>query len=146
MKSEPEVFSIADLKKNKTTLWEGVRNYLARNNMQSMQIGDGVLFYHSSSDPSGVAGLAVISKTALPDPTQFDKKSEYFDAKATKAKPIWFCTEVKFVSQFPEVLTLAQIKADKKLSKMMVVQKGSRLSVQPVTQDEFEYIHKLGIT
>ena len=145
MKSEPDVFSIDDLKKNKTTLWEGVRNYQARNSMQSMQTGDAVLFYHSSSDPTGVAGLAVISKPAVPDPTQFDKKSEYYDPKATKEKPRWFCPEVKFVTKFPEVITLAQIKADKKLSKMVVVQQGSRLSVQPVSQEDFEYLHKLGM-
>lgn len=145
MKSEPDVFSILDLMKNKTTLWEGVRNYQARNNMQSMKIGDGVLFYHSSAEPSGVAGIAVISKTAMPDPTQFDKKSEYYDPKATKEKPIWYCPEVKFVSKFSNVLPLAEIKSDKKLKDMVVVQKGSRLSVQPVSPEHFEYIHKLGI-
>lgn len=146
MKTEPDVFSIDDLKKNKTTLWEGVRNYQARNSMQSMSIGDAVLFYHSSSDPSGVAGLAVVSRAAVPDPTQFDKKSEYFDAKALKEKPRWFCVEVKFVTKFPQIVTLAQIKADKKLSKMVVVQQGSRLSVQPVSEEDFNYIHQLGIT
>ena len=145
MKSEPDVFSIDDLKKNKTTLWEGVRNYQARNNMQSMKIGDGVLFYHSSAEPSGVAGIAVISKPAMPDPTQFDKKSEYYDPKATKEKPIWFCTEVKFISKFTNVLPLSEIKSDKKLKDMVVVQKGSRLSVQPVSAEHFEYLHKLGI-
>ena len=147
MKSEPDVFSIDDLKKNKTTLWEGVRNYQARNYMQKdMQVGDAVLFYHSSSDPSGVAGLAVISKAAVPDPTQFDKKSEYFDPKATKEKPIWFCTEVKFVTKFPSFITLEQIKKDKKLATMVVVQKGSRLSIQPVEKKDFDYLHQLGIS
>lgn len=145
MKSEPDVFSIDDLKKNKTTLWEGVRNYQARNFMMNdMQVGDAVLFYHSSSDPSGVAGVAVISKAAIPDPTQFDKKSEYFEPKATKDKPIWFCTEVKFVTKFANFIPLEQIKKDKKLAGMMVIQKGSRLSIQPVEQKDFEYIHSLG--
>ena len=145
MKTEPDVFSIDDLKKNKTTLWEGVRNYQARNHMQSMNTGDGVLFYHSSADPSGVAGLAVISKTAVPDPTQFDKKSEYFDPKATKEKPIWFCTEVKFVSKFGHFIALEELKKEKKLATMIVNQKGSRLSVQPVSFEHFEFVHQLGI-
>lgn len=145
MKSEPDVFSIDDLKKNKTTLWEGVRNYQARNYMMNdMQVGDSVLFYHSSSDPSGVAGLATISKAAIPDPTQFDKKSEYYDPKATKEKPIWFCTEVKFVSKFPNFIPLEQIKKDKKLSGMVVIQKGSRLSIQPVEQKDFDHVQQLG--
>lgn len=145
MKSEPDVFSIDDLKKNKTTLWEGVRNYQARNFMMNdMQVGDAVLFYHSSSDPSGVAGVAVISKAAVPDPTQFDKKSEYFEPKATKDKPIWFCTEVKFVTKFTNFIPLDQIKKDKKLANMMVIKKGSRLSIQPVEQKDFEHIHSLG--
>lgn len=145
MKTEPDVFSIDDLKKNKTTLWEGVRNYQARNNMQSMLVGDAVLFYHSSADPSGVAGIGVISKTAMPDPTQFDKKSEYYDPKATKEKPIWFCPEVKFVTKFAHFIPLEEIKADKKLKEMVVVQRGSRLSVQPVSAEDFEYLHQLGI-
>jgi predicted RNA-binding protein with PUA-like domain len=146
MKTEPDVFSIDDLKKNKTTLWEGVRNYQARNYMQNdMQVGDAVLFYHSSADPSGVAGLAVISKAALPDPTQFDKKSEYYDAKATQEKPIWFCTEVKFVTKFNHFIPLAELKTKKELANMVVLQKGSRLSIQPVTQKEFDFVHQLGL-
>lgn len=146
MKTEPDVFSIEDLKKNKTTLWEGVRNYQARNfMMKDMQVGDDVLFYHSNATPSGVAGVATISKAAVPDPTQFDKKSEYYDAKATKEKPIWFCTEVRFVTKFKKFIPLDMIKKDHNLTNMLVVQKGSRLSIQPVLQTEFDYIHQLGI-
>jgi len=145
MKTEPEVFSIDDLKKNKTTLWEGVRNYQARNFMKEMQVNDAVLFYHSNSKPSGVAGLATVYKTAVPDPTQFDKKSEYYDSKATLTKPIWFCTEVKFKNKFNNFISLEIIKNDKNLSGMMVVQKGSRLSVQPVSSTDFEYIYQLGL-
>lgn len=146
MKTEPEVFSITDLKKSKTSLWEGVRNYQARNFMvNDMQVGQGVLLYHSSTDPSGVAGIATVSQKAIPDPTQFDRKSAYYDPKATREKPIWFCVEVKFVTQFSHFVSLAEIKANKNLAQMMVVKKGSRLSIQPVTKDEFEYIHKLGI-
>jgi len=113
MKTEPEVFSIDDLKKNKTTLWEGVRNYQARNFMKDMQVDDRVLIYHSNSKPSGVAGLASVFKTAVPDPTQFDKKSEYFDPKASKEKPIWFCTEVKFLKKLNTFISLESIKKDK---------------------------------
>lgn len=141
MKTEPDVFSIDDLEKNKTSLWEGVRNYQARNFMlNDMQIGDKILFYHSNAKPSGIAGLANVSKTALPDPTQFDKNSEYFDPKATEEKPIWFCTEIKFIAKFNNFITLNDLKKDKHLTKMLVVKKGSRLSIQPVLQTEFDYI------
>lgn len=141
MKSEPEVFSITDLEKNGQTLWEGVRNYQARNFMMNdMSVGDEVLFYHSNAEITGVAGIATVSKAAIPDPTAFDKKSEYFEPKATKVKPIWFCVEVKFVKKFKTVVTLAEVKANKKLSKMALVQKGSRLSVQPVLPAEFKEI------
>lgn len=143
MKSEPDVFSIDNLKKDKTTLWEGVRNYQARNYMMNdMSVGDEVLFYHSSTDPSGIVGLATVSKKALPDASQFDKKSEYFDPKATKEKPIWFCVEVKYKSTFKQPLTLHQIKAIEALNTMLVIQKGSRLSIQPVTEKDFNYIVK----
>ena len=146
MKTEPEVFSIDDLRKNKKSLWEGVRNYQARNYMmKDMQVGDEVLLYHSSSDPSGVAGLATVSSKAIPDPTQFDKKSEYYDPKATKEKPIWFCVEVKFTTKFKSFIPLETLKQDSLLSDMMVIKKGSRLSIQPVSPVEFEHIHQLGI-
>jgi predicted RNA-binding protein with PUA-like domain len=143
MKSEPDVFSIDHLKKDKTTLWEGVRNYQARNYMMNdMSVGDEVLFYHSSTDPSGIVGLATISKKALPDESQFNKKSEYFDPKATQERPIWFCVEVKYKSTFKQPLTLHQIKAIEALNTMLVIQKGSRLSIQPVTEKDFNYIVK----
>ncbi len=146
MKTEPEVFSIDDLRKNKKSLWEGVRNYQARNYMmKDMQVGDDVLLYHSNSDPSGVAGLATVSSKAIPDPTQFDKKSEYYDPKATKEKPIWFCVEVKFKSKFKSFIPLEALKQDPHLSDMGVIKRGSRLSIQPVSPAEFEHIHKLGI-
>ena len=146
MKTEPDVFSIDDLRKNKKSLWEGVRNYQARNFMvKDMQVGDAVLIYHSNADPSGVAGIASISRTAIPDPTQFDKKSEYYDPKATKEKPIWFCVEVKFTTKFNSFLPLESLKQDPLLSDMMVIKKGARLSIQPVSPTEFEHIHKLGI-
>jgi predicted RNA-binding protein with PUA-like domain len=145
MKTEPDVFSIENLRKNKTTLWEGVRNYQARNYMTSMEVGDAVLFYHSSCEVPGVAGLAVVSKKAVPDPTQFDKKSEYYDAKATQEKPIWYCVEVQFVTEFNRVVSLEEIKNDKALATMLVIRKGQRLSIQPATQDEFDHIHQLSM-
>ena len=147
MKSEPDVYSIDNLEKDQTTWWEGVRNYQARNfMMQDMQIGDEVLFYHSNATPPGIAGLGQISALAAPDQQQFQKKSEYYDPKATKEKPIWFCTQVRFVKKWKNLISLEQIKADKKLAKMVVVQKGSRLSIQPVSAEDFLYIKQLAET
>lgn len=144
MKSEPDVFSIDHLKKNKTTLWEGVRNYQARNYMiNDMNPGDPILFYHSSTEPPGIAGLATVSKKAIPDPTQFDKKSEYYDPKATPDKPRWFCVEVKFQEKFSDLLTLQEIKSTPQLSEMLVIKKGQRLSIQPVTAKDYQFIVKL---
>lgn len=144
MKSEPDVFSIDQLKKDKTTPWSGVRNYQARNFMKEMSLGDEVIFYHSSADPSGAVGLAKVSKLAFPDPTQFDKRSEYFDPKASKEKPIWFCVEVAYVHTFKQLLTLSDLRHEKSLKDMVVLRKGSRLSVQPVTEKEFATVKKMG--
>lgn len=145
MKSEPEVFSIDNLKTHKTTLWEGVRNYQARNFiMNEMKPGDQVLFYHSNATPSGIAGIAEISKPAIPDPTQFDKKSEYFDPKAKKEKPIWFCVEVKYQEKFKNFIPLETLKSTNSLAEMLVIRKGQRLSIQPVNTEHFEIIKKLG--
>lgn len=143
MKSEPDVFSIDTLKKDKTTWWTGVRNYTARNNMQAMELGDLVLFYHSNAEPSGVIGIAEVSKLAAPDQLQFDKKSEYYAEKATKEKPIWFCTEIKYKSKFDHLVALDQIKHDPKLKNMALLKQG-RLSVSPVSEAEFKHICKLG--
>lgn len=141
MKSEPDVFSIDDLQKGKTTLWEGVRNYQARNFMMNdMLVGDEVLFYHSSTEVTGIAGLAKVTSEKQPDPTQFDKKSKYLDQKATKQKPIWYCVEVGFVKKFPKVITLTELKSHKELNEMLVLKRGQRLSIQPVTQKDFDWI------
>jgi predicted RNA-binding protein with PUA-like domain len=140
MKSEPSVFSIDDLAKapRGTTAWEGVRNYQARNLLRDeIAAGDEVLFYHSSADPAGVAGLARVVRGGYPDPSQFDRKSPYHDPGATPGAPRWFVVDVKFVRRFPRVVTLADLKANAALADMMVVRKGARLSVQPVTPDEF---------
>ena len=143
MKSEPDVFSIDDLARDKTTLWEGVRNYQARNfMMKDMKVGDQVLFYHSNATPSGVAGLAIVSGLAKPDASQFNKKSEYYDSKATKEKPIWFCVEVKFQKKFPLLISLDEMKKIPELTTMLVLKKGQRLSIMPVTPSEFGYFNK----
>lgn len=145
MKSEPDVYSIDQLKKDKTTWWEGVRNYQARNfMMKDMEVGDAVLFYHSNAEPPGVAGLAVVSKKAEPDKQQFDKKSEYFDPKATKEKPIWYCVQLGFDEKFKELVSLQDLRDNEKLQDMLVLAKGSRLSVQPVDKKHFEIVKKMG--
>jgi predicted RNA-binding protein with PUA-like domain len=144
MKSEPDTYSIDHLQKDQSTWWEGVRNYQARNFMaKEMNVGDEVLFYHSSTNPPGVAGRAVISKKAKADQSQFNKKSDHFDPKATQEKPIWFCTEVQFKEKFKNLITLEQIKADEKLKNMVVIQRGSRLSIQPVTEADYNHLLNL---
>jgi predicted RNA-binding protein with PUA-like domain len=145
MKSEPDVFSIQDLKRVKKSGWDGVRNYQARNFMRDgMKKGDLVLFYHSNAEPSGIAGVArVASSSAYPDPLQFDEKSDYFDKKATKEKPIWMQVDVEFVEAFPRVLSLAELKTVKALTKMPLLQKGTRLSVMPVAESEWNAILSL---
>lgn len=143
MKSEPDVFSIDDLKNKKKSGWDGVRNYQARNYMRDeMKLNDIVLFYHSSCDIPGIAGIAKVSKLSHPDPGQFDKKSEYYDPKSTIEKPRWFMVEVEFVKKLPQIISLQTLKTTKGLESMMVNQKGSRLSINPVTQEEFNIIEK----
>jgi predicted RNA-binding protein with PUA-like domain len=142
VKSEPNVYSIDDLRRDKRTAWNGVRNYQARNHMRAMKKGDLVLFYHSSADPTGVAGVAKVVKEAYPDPTQFDAKSEYHDPKSPKDDPRWWLVDVGFVTRFAEPVLLAVIKADKRLAAMVLVN-NSRLSVQPVTQKEFDRVMEL---
>lgn len=145
MKSEPEVFSIDDLKKAKESFWDGVRNYQARNFMMNdMSIGDLILFYHSNAEPSGIAGIAKVSKKASADPTQFDKKSEYFDEKSSKEKPRWFAVHVGFVEKFKHFIPLEEVREQKSLKDMVLLQKGSRLSVQPVTEKQFEILCHIG--
>lgn len=147
MKSEPDVFSFDDLlaSKKKTTLWDGVRNYQARNFMRDqMQVGDGVLFYHSNAKPPGVAGLAEVASESYPDPTQFDPKDSHFDPKSNPDDPRWVVVDVKAVQALPRFVTLEELKADSKLTEMVVVQRGSRLSIQPVTPSEWARVKKLG--
>lgn len=144
MKSEPEVFSIDDLEKRHTSLWDGVRNYQARNfMMKDMAVGDQILFYHSSATPPGIAGLAKVVAPAEPDPTQFDKKSEYYDPKATLVKPVWFAVRTGFVEKFRQLLPLDEVRKQKALAKMLLLKRGQRLSIQPVTEKEFAWICKM---
>lgn len=148
MKSEPDVFSFSDLKKRpkQTEPWNGVRNYQARNFMRDeMKIGDLVLFYHSSCEIPGVAGIAKVASAPYPDSTQFDKKSEYFDPKATLENPRWFLVDVSFEKDLKGFVSLEEIKTHEELSHMRLLQKGNRLSILPVEKTEFEFIKKLGM-
>lgn len=134
MKSEPDVFSIDDLERDEVTGWEGVRNYQARNFMRDeMKKGDLVFFYHSNAEPPGLAGLARVDGPAIPDPTQFDKKSEYYDAGSDKAEPRWLMVTVRFAEKFARLVPLEVLKADPALKGLALLQKGQRLSVQPVS-------------
>lgn len=143
-KSEPETYSIADLERDGRTMWEGVRNYQARNSMRDdMKIGDLVLFYHSSADPPGVAGLARVCSEPYPDPTQFDPKSKYYDETARKDDPRWILVDVEHVETFRELVPLEALKKDKALDGMLVVKRGMRLSVQPVEKKHFARILKM---
>jgi predicted RNA-binding protein with PUA-like domain len=146
MKSEPDQFGIADLARVKIEPWTGVRNYFARNHMRAMTVGDAVLFHHSNATPPGVAGLARVVKTAVIDETQFDERSKYFDPKATRAKPTWDCVEVAYVDTFPHFVPMDRLRAEPALADMLVLRRGMRLSVQPVTEAEYETIVKLGYT
>ena len=143
IKTEPTSYSIDDLQKDKVTDWGGIRNYQARNFMtKDMKVGDRALFYHSSCEIPGIYGIAEIASGPLADPTQFDKKDSHFDPKATKEKPIWFMVRVKFIKKLKRPFTLYEIKASATLSKMVVAQQGSRLSIQPVSKTHFDEIVK----
>lgn len=147
MKSEPDVFSFEDLKKRpkKTEPWNGVRNYQARNFMRDeMKPGDLILFYHSSCEVPGVAGIAEVASKPYPDSTQFDPESDYFDPKATLEVPRWFLVDVKFHQDLKRHVALVELKQQKKLAEMRLLQQGNRLSILPVTREEFELIKKLG--
>jgi len=142
VKSEPGTYSVDDLKRDKTTCWDGVRNYQARNFLREMKKGDEVLFYHSVTEPVGVAGIATVAKEAYADPTQFDKKSDYYDPKSSSDNPRWSSPDLRFKKKFASVVLLQDLRKIKGLEKMELLRKGSRLSVQPVTKKEFELILK----
>jgi predicted RNA-binding protein with PUA-like domain len=146
MKSEPSVFSIDDLARapKQTTSWDGVRNYQARNLLREAAVGDGVIFYHSSADPPAAVGTALIARAAYPDPTQFDPKSDHYDAASKKDDPRWFVVDVKLERKFPRAVTLPELRARPELADMVLLRKGSRLSVQPVTPAEWKLVGKMG--
>ena len=132
MKSEPEAYSIDNLEKEKVTIWDGIRNYQARNFMRRMEIGDIAFFYHSNCKPPGIVGLMEIVDKEIIDPTQFDENSKYFDSKAKKLKPKWDCVKVKFVSKSKEIISLPKLKSLFNEDELLVVKKGNRLSIIPV--------------
>ena len=145
MKCEPSAYAIDDLERDGRTCWEGVRNFQARNFMRDlMEEGDGVLFYASNAEPSGVTGLAVICRTGYPDHYAWRDGHKYFDARSTEANPVWYMVDIEFVERFPATIPLATLKATPGLEAMMVTKKGSRLSVQPVTEREFDIVARLG--
>ncbi len=140
MKSEPNVYSIADLQREHQTIWEGVRNYQARNFLREMKVGDLAFFYHSNATPPGIVGLMRIVKTDIVDPTQFDVKSKYYDDKSTPASPRWQTVEVEFVETFPTILSLETLKEKFSDEELLVVKRGNRLSVMPVAEKVAEKI------
>lgn len=143
MKNEVSDYSIDELAKDKRTDWTGVRNYQARNFMRdSMKKGDLAFFYHSNAEPSGCAGIMKIISEAKPDLTQFDKKSPYFDAKAKKDSPIWMLREVEFQTKLARLISIQEMREMPACQKMMCLQKGSRLSITPVTETEWNAILK----
>jgi predicted RNA-binding protein with PUA-like domain len=141
LKSEGDCYSIDDLKKDKQAAWTGIRNYQARNFMRDdMKKGDMALFYHSSAKPTGVYGIAKVVAEGHPDLTQFDQKEGHYDPKNKKENPSWICVDIGFVRKFKEPVSLEEIKHDPHLEGMMVRQQGSRLSVQPVSEKDYNYI------
>lgn len=144
-KTEPGDYSIDDLKRDKTTRWDGIRNYRARNILRgTIKVNDEVLIYHSSTRPTGVAGTAKVVEAAYPDPTAWDKNGEYYDPKSTPEKPIWFAVDIKFVAKFRHFVTLDEIRSTPGLKEIMVARRGMRLSVQPVDRNHFEIIVRMG--
>ena len=145
MKCEPAAYTIDDLARDHRTAWEGVRNYQARNFMRDdMQEGDPVLFYASNADPSGVTGVARIARAGYPDPFARKRGHKYYDPASTAARPIWYTVDLEFVERFPAVVPLDTLKTTPGLEEMMVIKKGSRLSVQPVSKGEYDIVVKLG--
>jgi predicted RNA-binding protein with PUA-like domain len=147
LKSEPDSFSFDDLRAapGRATFWDGVRNYQARNFMRDdMKVGDLVLFYHSGAEPPGVAGIAEVVREGYPDHTALDPRDPHHDPKSTPEAPIWMMVDVRAVERFDRLVTLPELRTTPGLERMALLQKGSRLSVQPVTSEEFEIVRELG--
>jgi len=141
-KSEPDVFSIDDLKKMGQSPWDGVRNYQARNYMMQMKVGDQGLFYHSRSQPPEVVGLCEVVETARPDPSAWDPEAKYYDPKCKPGQERWFMVEVRYLRHLKRTISLSEIKENKVLSQMEVARKGSRLSITPVRANEWKELLK----
>lgn len=143
MKSEPGCFGIDDLKKRPTQIepWDGVRNYQVRNMMRDeMKVGDKAFFYHSNAKPSGIAGIMEIASEPYPDQTAFDPREKHFDPKSNPDKPIWFLVDVKFVKKFKRIVSLQELREEPMLADMMILRPGSRLSITPVTEVEWDTV------
>ncbi len=147
MKSEPDVYSFADLERDGRTMWDGIRNYQARNFMRDeMKIGDRVLFYHSNCEPPGVAGVAEVVSEPYPDPTQFDPKNKYFDEKASEDAPRWMLVDVAPIEALPRLVSLNEMREDAALAELLLLRRGNRLSIMPVGEAEAERIIALAQT
>ena len=146
LKSEPSVFSFSDLQRTtgSTTSWEGIRNYQARNFLRAMKLGDRAFFYHSNAEPNAIVGIVEVAREAYPDPTQFEKKSEYYDARSKREDPLWSMVDVRAVQPLARAVTLAELRGVPGLERMEILRKGSRLSVTPVTADEWRIVCALG--
>ncbi|MFO0949443.1 MAG: EVE domain-containing protein [Planctomycetota bacterium] len=145
LKTEPESYSIDDLRQDGKTFWDGVRNYQARNFIRDdMKVGDLALIYHSNADPLGAAGIAKVCRDAYPDFTAWDPQNPHFDPKSTEENPVWFMVDVEFAGKFRHHVTLAEMKSQPGLAEMMVCKPGTRLSVQPVEAEHFAMVKKLG--
>ncbi len=145
MKSEPTTYSISHLQKDQVTIWDGVRNYQARNFLRQMYIGDRVFFYHSNAELIGIVGLAEVVATGIDDPTQFDPQSKYYDPKSSPAAPRWQTVKIKFLEIFPQMISLATLKQEFTPEELGVVKTGNRLSVMPVSIASAEKIKALGL-
>ncbi|ABX09477.1 EVE domain-containing protein [Prochlorococcus marinus] len=143
MKSEPDAYSIDDLKEEKETLWDGIRNYQARNFMRSMNVGDIAFFYHSNCKPPGIVGLMQVIETKLTDPTQFDNQSKYFDQKSSLENPRWDCAKLKYLGEFGEKLSLKEMSDNFTAEELLLLRKGNRLSIIPVKENIAKRLYNL---
>ena len=145
MKSEPDAYGIDDLRREKTTLWDGIRNYQARNFMRTMAIGDRAFFYHSNCKPPGIIGLMEVMETGLVDPTQFDPQAKYHDPKSSPDNPRWDCARLRFLGQFEALLSLEQLRELYSEEQLSVIKRGNRLSILPVPDNTaLDLLERLG--
>ena len=145
MKSEPDAYGIDDLRREKTTLWDGIRNYQARNFMRTMAIGDLAFFYHSNCKPPGIIGLMEVMETGLVDPTQFDPQAKYYDPKSSPDNPRWDCARLRFLGQFEELLSLERLRELYSEEQLSVIKRGNRLSILPVPDNTaLDLLERLG--